>query len=188
MKGLFWVLSTIFFCSHVAAESMQVIGGSSYARECYRLSNAASLTGHAGGADVAVCTKAVRNGGLRKADLIATYVNRGILYVAMEDYKKAARDYNKAIKLSDNVAEAYVNRGNLWFMAKRYTEAINDYDKSLSAGLKQAHIALLNRGMAYESLGRLSEAQQSYLAALERVEDWSEATSRLARVNKKLSK
>lgn len=180
------LLPGIFYCSQVAAESMQVIGSSSYARDCYRSSNAASLTGHAGGADIKVCTKAIRSGGLRKKDLIATYVNRGIIYVAMQDYQKAARDYNKAIELSDDVAEAYVNRGNLWFVAQHYNKAIEDYDRSLAEGLTQAHVALLNRGMALEILGKLDEAKQSYLAALERVENWPEATSRLARVNKKL--
>ena len=100
----------------------------------------------------------------------------------------AAKDYNRAIRLSDNVSEAYVNRGNLWFIAQRYQEAIADYDKSLEQEFPQAHVALLNRGMAYEALGRLVQAKEGYLAALELIEGWSEAQSRLERVNKKLLK
>lgn len=170
------------------ANSMQVIGASSIAQECYRLSAASTLTGHASRSDIKVCNNAIINGQLRKKDLIATHVNRGIIYVALENFKMAAKDYNRAIKLSDNVSEAYVNRGNLWFMAQRYQEAIADYDKSLEQEFAQAHVALLNRGMAYEALGKFSQAKEGYLAALERIDGWSEAQSRLERVNKKLLK
>lgn len=168
------------------AESMQVIGGNSYAVQCYRASTASSLNGSAGRADLKACTMAIRNGGLRKRDLIATHVNRGIVYVALGDFKKAARDYNRAIKLSDNQAEAYVNRGNLWFIAKRHEEAIADYTKALEQNFPQAHVAFLNRGMAHETLGNLLEAKADYLAALDRIEGWSEAQMRLDRVNRKL--
>lgn len=170
------------------ANSMQVIGAGSIAQECYRLSSASTMTGHASGADIKVCNKAIRHGKLTNRDLIATHVNRGIIYAALENYKMAAKDYNRAIDLSDNVSEAYVNRGNLWFIAKRYQEAIADYDKALEQEFAQAHIAHLNRGMAYEILGKLVQAKDNYLAALELIDGWSEAQSRLERVNKKLLK
>jgi tetratricopeptide (TPR) repeat protein len=168
------------------ANSMQVIGAASIAQECYRLSATSTMTGHATGADIKVCNNAIRHGKLTKRDLIATHVNRGIIYVALENYKMAAKDYNRAIDLSDNVSEAYVNRGNLRFIAKRYQEAIADYDKALVQEFAQAHIAHLNRGMAYETLGKLVEAKDNYLSALERIDGWSEAQWRLERVNKKL--
>jgi tetratricopeptide (TPR) repeat protein len=189
MKNLFYSAGiALLVTTPVIAGSMQVIGAGSIAQECYRLSSASSMTGHASGADIKVCNNAIRNGNLRKRDLIATHVNRGIIYVALENHKLAAKDYNRAIDLSDNVSEAYVNRGNLWFTAKRYQEAIEDYDKSLEQEFSQAHIAHLNRGMVYETLGKLSQAKENYLAALELKEGWSEALSRLDRVNTKLLK
>lgn len=184
--ALLW--SSYLWSTAASSNSMQVIGASSIAQECYRLSAASALTGHASSSDVKVCNNAIRHGNLRKKDLIATHVNRGIIYVARENFKMAAKDYNRAIRLSDNVSEAYVNRGNLWFIAQRYQEAIADYDKSLEQEFPQAHVALLNRGMAYEALGRLVQAKEGYLAALELIEGWSEAQSRLERVNKKLLK
>ena len=189
MKNLIYSMVLVLLMpSSVAAGSMQVIGAGSIALECYRLSSASSMTGHASGADIKVCNSAIRNGKLRKRDLIATHVNRGIIYVALENYQMAAKDYNRAIDLSDNVSEAYVNRGNLWFMAERYQDAIEDYDKSLEQEFSKAHIAHLNRGMVYETIGKLSQAKENYLAALELREGWSEAQSRLDRVDRKLLK
>ncbi|MFT5608931.1 MAG: tetratricopeptide (TPR) repeat protein [Parvicella sp.] len=179
---------TNFWSAPATANSMQVIGAGSIAQECYRLSAASTMTGHASGADIKVCNKAIRHGKLTKRDLIATHVNRGIIYVALENYQMAAKDYNRAIDLSDNVSEAYVNRGNLRFIAKRHQEAIADYDKALEQEFAQAHIAHLNRGMAYETLGKLVQAKDNYLAALELIDGWSEAQSRLDRVSKKLLK
>jgi len=178
--------STYLWSVPASANSMQVIGADSIAQECYRRSTASSLTGHASNSDIKVCNHAIRNGKLRKRDLIATHVNRGIIYVALENFKMAAKDYNRAIRISDNVSEAYVNRGNLWFIAQRYQEAIADYDKSLEQEFAQAHIALLNRGMAYETLGKFVQAKEDYLAALELRDGWPEAQSRLERVNRKL--
>jgi len=180
------LLGTLVLNSSVHAESMQVLGGNSMAMECYRLSTVATMTGHSSSADVRVCNQAIRHANLRKRDLIATYINRGILYVAQEDYKRAAKDYNRALGMSDNVAEAYVNRGNLWFMAQRYTEAIADYDKSLELEIGQSHVAYLNKGMAYEILGKFELARENYLAALAKVEEWPIALEKLDRVNKKI--
>ena len=188
MKLCLAIIIVSAWAGEAVAQSMQVIGGNSYARECFQLSSSASLSGSAGRTDVEVCDKALAHGGLKRKDLVATYVNRGVLKVAIEDFVGAAQDYNRAIELSGDTAEAYINRGNLWFVSGRYAEAIADYDKSLELGLYQAHVALLNKGMALESLGNLTEAKEAYSAALERNPEWTQASSRLARVNRKLDR
>ena len=187
ISKLRWLLVlTVIFPLSGYAQSLQVIGGNSLAKDCYEVSSLASLNGSASRVDLDVCTRAITDGGLKKKDLVATYVNRGIIYVAMQDFPSAARDYERAIGLSSNVAESYVNRGNLWFLAKRFDEAIQDYERALQLDFSKTHIALLNRGMAKESLGELKEAQQDYLAALNLVEGWPTALAKLERVNRKL--
>ena len=182
--SLFFVLYSGF----APAQNMQVIGGSSYARDCYQASNAAALTGSASRVDVENCDNALHYGGLKKRDLIATYVNRGVVHMAMENFTEAAKDYNKALELNPKVAEAYVNRGNLWFMVSRYQEAIEDYGQSLELGFAQTHIALLNRGMVHEITGSFEMAKDDYLQALSHKSEWPIAKQKLERVNKKIIK
>ena len=165
---------------------MQVIGGGSFARECYLASVTATLSGTAGHADIESCNQALSHGGLRKRDKVATYVNRGVLHVAMENYQHAAKDYNRAIKMDPGVAEAYVNRGNLWFLVNHFDKAIVDYDRSLELGFGRPHVALLNRGMAYENTGKFVDARKDYVAALALVAGWAPALQKLDRVNKKI--
>ena len=188
MTKLLPVLAAILllWSSSASAQSMIVIGGDSYAKECFQLSNQASMTGIVGTSDIEVCDKAINYASLKLSDLVATYVNRGVLKVRTGDLKGAVQDYNRAIEIQPTTAEAFINRGNLWFTAQHYQEAIADYDKSLELKLRKAHIALLNKGMALEGMGQLTQAKENYLAALERNPDWSTALSKLERVSKKL--
>ena len=170
------------------AQSMQVIGGGSIAEECFRASAMAARTGIADGRDLISCDKALQHGSLDRTDLIATYVNRGVINVALQNYRDAAKDYNRALRLNPDTAEAYLNRGNLWYIANRDDEAISDYDKSLALDFSKAHVALLNKGIVYESQGNFEQAKINYLAALEKVEDWPSALQKLAQVNEKINK
>lgn len=180
------VYAGTIFSPVAIAQSMQVIGGGSFAKECFQAANTASMTGFAGRDDVEVCDRAISYGALNKNNLVATYVNRGVIKVALEEYQGAVRDYNKALELNDESAEAYMNRGNMWFISNRFAEAIEDYDRSLALDVSKPHVAILNKGMALEGLGKLNEARSNYLAALQMVEDWPTAQSKLDRVNRKL--
>lgn len=185
-KFIILILLSVIWSGVAFAQNMQVIGGSSFARDCYHASTAAALTGSASRVDVENCDNALHYGGLKKRDLIATYVNRGVVHMAMENFTDAVKDYNKALELNPDVAEAYVNRGNLWFMVSRYQEAIDDYGQSLELGFAQTHIALLNRGMVHEITGKFSMAKDDYLAALSQKSEWPIALQKLERVNKKI--
>jgi len=180
------VFLSCLFISVANAQSSSIFGSNGDAKECYAASTNASMTGFASGVDIASCDKAIQYGSLRINDLVATYVNRGILRGAMGDLAAAARDYEKAIRLSPDVAEAYINRGNLWFIAKRYEQAIADYDKSIELNVIKPYVAFLNRGMAYEFMGKYPQARQNYLQALELRQEWKAAEDRLARVTRKM--
>ena len=187
--GLFCIIcSNVVYCNLAFAQSMQVIGGGSIAQECFRASANAARTGIAGSRDLTACDNALQHGSLKRPDLIATYVNRGVINVALQNYRDAAKDYNKALRLDPDTAEAYLNRGNLWYIARRDDEAISDYDKSLEFDFPKAHVAFLNKGIVYESQGNLEQAKINYMAALERFEDWPSALKKLERVNEKIDK
>jgi tetratricopeptide (TPR) repeat protein len=166
--------------------SSTVIGGGSLARECYDLSQHAAISRSASRIDVAVCDKAVFQGSLNKAELAATYSNRGVIYMAMEQLKEAYRDYNRAIEIDPLLAEAYINRGNLWFAVQKFEEAVSNYDKALELGASKNFVALLNRGLAHESLGGFLKAREDYISALAVKPEWPLAKEKLERVERKI--
>jgi tetratricopeptide (TPR) repeat protein len=169
------------------AQSGMVIGGDSFAAECYSQSQVAILTSNANRHDLEPCNRAISDGALRRKYLVASHVNRGAIHMAMGDGKLALDDLNRALELDDKTGEAYVNRGNLWFLGKQFANAVADYDLALKLGVGQTHVAHLNRGMAQEQMGKLEEAKADYQASLNYAVGWTEAESRLTRVIEKIN-
>ncbi|MCA2885319.1 serine protease [Microcystis sp. M043S1] len=88
----------------------------------------------------------------------AWYYNRGILYYNQQKYDLALSDYNKAIDINPNYAEAYYNRGILYKNLQKYDLALSDYSKAIDINP--------NLAVAYNSRGILYSDQQKYELAL----------------------
>jgi tetratricopeptide (TPR) repeat protein len=73
------------------------------------------------------------------------YIHSGDSKLNLGDIKEAIIDYNKAIEIDPNFAEAYINRGNAKSKLQDYIEAIADYTKALSINPSLV-LALSNRG------------------------------------------
>lgn len=173
------------YSSLASAQSTVILGDNDNAKDCYEASIGASQGWGASFSDLENCDDALRIGQMRTRDVVATHVNRGIIYVALGKLDRAVEDYNRAIEVHSNFPEAYLNRGNLLFMTERYSEAITDYDKAIQLNLRQMHILYLNRGMAYELMGSFDSAEKDYLSALEIAPEWNMAAEKLEQVNKK---
>ena len=173
--------------SAVLAQSVTILGQSEDARECYFSAQIAIQMRSASRSDIETCNSALQSQNLGLRDKAATYINRGVINVALENYQKAVDDYATAEKLFPEFGAIHVNRGNLFFLSEVYDGAIREYNKALEMGVPQQSVAYLNRGMAYEKLGRLEEAKTDYLQAIELSPDWKQAQSKLERVNKKLN-
>jgi len=189
MKALVRISLLILSCFavNVIAQSMMVLGGGSYARDCFNAAGLATMVNSASSRDVEPCTMAIQHGQLNLRDMAATRVNRGIVFAAMEDYKKAAADYQMALKVAPELPEIYVNIGNLYFLSKRFDLAIEHYSSALERNLARSQVALVNRGMAYEYLGDLSQAENDYLASLEAAPEFRLAKNKLDRVKRKIA-
>jgi len=81
------------------------------------------------------------------------YFEKGNAKIDKTDYRGAIQDYNKAIELNPNHANAYFARG----LAKRklgdYRGAIQDFDKTIELDSDLAP-AYANRGLAKIGLGQ----------------------------------
>ena len=163
-------------------QSMSVIGGGSYARNCFMASTLAIQLNSASREDIEECNQAILHGRLTRKDLLATYVNRGILYGAMEDYQKAFKDYSTAIELDPETGEVYVNLGNLYLLSRKYDVAIRQYTTAIELNLTKNHIAHFNRAMAYENNKDFDSAAADYRRAIELSPEWALPQLRLERL------
>ena len=82
----------------------------------------------------------------RKAHLFFQEIEKG-------DYDRATEDYNKAIKLSPQLAETYYNKGVLYRRQGDYDQAIENYTKATETNPHLAP-AYINRGFAYMKRGK----------------------------------
>ena len=99
--------------------------------------------------------------GRRKASSMA-WNNRGLAYFQKKSYSKALSDFNKAIQLNPQYANAYNNRGLTYFNRKDYDKAIADFNKAVQLNPDLA-VAYNNRAHAYFQ-------KKSYTKALEDVQ------------------
>ena len=181
----------LFLCalpSVAVAQSITIIGGDSYAKECYMSATLTVQMNSASRSDLANCNRALEYGVLSQRNRMATYVNRGIVYAGMEKYNKAMKDYSTAINMAPETSEAYVNRGNLYFLGALYGRAVTEYTVALDTGLKKEHVAYYNRGMAYEYLKEYGSAEADYRRAIALLPDWTDPHVKLERVLAKVKK
>jgi len=84
---------------------------------------------------------------LEKEAIAVIYFNLGYLEYSFNNLKGAIKNYDEAIKLNPNLAEAYNNRGNAYYNKGEFEKAIEDYTKAINLNPNYA-IAYYNRGNA----------------------------------------
>jgi len=162
------------------SQSMMILGGNSHAEACYRSAGLAAQFSHAGRDDLDECNKAIELGALALPDRVATYVNRGIVHAAREDYSAAVADYRRAEKMNPDSPEVAINMGNLWFLSGHYKEAVERYAFALEhSAERHLPVAHYNRGMALEKAGDTLAAIKDYEAALNMSPEWARVQKRL---------
>ena len=103
------------------------------------------------------------------------YIERGLLYVKMSDYERAAQDFEKAVEVDDKDPYAHSNLTRVYRLMNRMGEAVkhgklavenSDHDPSTY------HYSML--GNVYRQLHRYEEALQVYLECWNRFPDQRE--------------
>ena len=128
-------------------------------------------------------TTALWNDHLRREFRPRVLNNRGLSYEAISDFESAMRDYNLALRLNDEYAEAYCSRGNLHRRFGRYESAIADYDQALRNEHPYPKYVFVWQGMALEGLGKRREAMDAFRRALSIDPEFKLAKSHLERLS-----
>ena len=159
----------------VAATS--VIGGG-YGKSCYE----AAEFGKSFRAGVEACNTALSQEALTVTDRAATLVNRGIVQMQAKNHAAAIADYDAAIRLRPQTAEAYVNKGiALLHLGGRDAEAVALLTLGLERDPARPEIAYYTRGIANELIGATRNAYEDFARAVELAPNWADAIKELAR-------
>ncbi|MGB7404549.1 MAG: tetratricopeptide repeat protein [Pacificimonas sp.] len=160
-----------------ASGAITVVGNSDGAL-CYESAKRAQTSATA----LATCTKALEEGALSKRDKTATFVNRGIVHVHRGDVALGLADYETALAMDANLAEAHTNRGiALWRTNGSLTDALAALDRGIALGTAEPEVAHFMRAVVHEDLGNLENAYLDYKRALEIAPGWELAQVELSR-------
>lgn len=163
-----------------ALANTTVIGGG-FAEDCSKSAKAVSsnLTPHAEA--IHECTLALDTEILGTHDLASTYVNRGVLHLAMGQYGDALKDFDAAIGIEPQLGEAFVNRGAALIGQGHDAAGIAEIDRGLALNPSEPEKAYFNRALAKERLNDLKGAYYDYKRAVELKPGWVMAEAELAR-------
>lgn len=152
-----------------AIAGVTVIGSSS-ARLCYLAAESIAMPGLQ---EIRQCDIALTEESSDRHNLIATYVNRGILHLRRGNVSGALSDFDEALRRDPNEAEAYLNRGSALLRSDHRREAVAMFSQAIEHNTRRPALAHYGRAMAYELLGDARAAYYDYRRASELDPDWS---------------
>ncbi len=173
----------ILIAAALAATSFPAIGavvvvGSSAARQCYE-SAASPVDPSARSIDR--CNEAIATASIPYDDVVATYVNRGILKLRSGQVVQAIADFDVAMEMDPNQPEAYLNKGAALIRQNNPRDALPLFTVALERNTNRPAIAHFGRAIANEDLGNIPAAYHDYRRAAELEPGWADAQTELAR-------
>lgn len=152
-----------------SANAAIVTLGAGLARSCYEASQAQDNSPEA----IRTCDRALEEQALDRHDLVATHVNRGILHYLSNDLASANRDYDAALAINPNEAEAWLNKAFAALKGGNDEVAMPLFVKAIDLRTVRPALAYYGRGVALENRGRLREAYADLLRARDLDPKWS---------------
>jgi tetratricopeptide (TPR) repeat protein len=186
--GAVAVMGALTVPAAASAQAIAVFGGG-WGEACWRAALASTFI-HMDSAveearwkadSIANCDAALSGAVLGLKDLASTYVNRGILEMSRENYKVAEGNFHSALAYIPNLPEAHVDMGSTLIDQHRYPEGIKETELGLSLGSKEPQRGWYNLGIAYERMGNLQKAYDSYRQASALDPKWQDPKDEMAR-------
>lgn len=161
-----------------ATDAAAVTIGDSFARGCFE----AAAKGRSLKQGLRVCDSALIDETLGPEHRAATLVNRGVVQMQARRLAAAIADFDEAIRLRPETAEAYINKAiALQRMGGRDDEAVELLSEGLVRNPMRPEIAYYQRAVANEELGRIREAYEDFSRAAALAPDWPDPAEQLQR-------
>lgn len=93
--------------------------------------NAKACNNKSGVEAIADCTAVIESLRYSGAMLAVVFNNRGRAYNNQKDYARAIADFDEAIRLDPQFAQAFVRRGGAYYFKKDYAHGIADFDEAI---------------------------------------------------------
>ena len=105
-------------------------------------------------------------------DYADVYSSRGFVKARLGQYEGAIVDFNKALRLKPDFADAYAYRGRGLAMLElgRYENAISDFDVVLRLNPDSVEVYTVRGFAKWMSIGRISDARKDIQIALKLAE------------------
>ena len=172
------VLAAMLAAISVPATASVMVIGNSAARRCFEAADS-PLSPQV--SDIRGCDGAIREEALSREDLVATYVNRGILKLRRDMIPESIADFDTAIGMNPNQPEAYLNKGAALIRQENAGEALRLFTIALERNTTRPELAHYGRAVANETLGNTRDAYNDYVRASELRPDWEEPRAELSR-------
>lgn len=147
-----------------AVSAAETALGISAAHLCYEYATQDNVSARRA---VDTCSKAIESEPLTTRDLAATYSNRGIVQAQRGRYAQAIQDYDRALAINPILVHAIINRANSRTRMKQFKEALTDYDLAAFYSEGRNDLVFYNRALLFLQMGRLENARDDLLRALE---------------------
>lgn len=161
----------------VAASASVVTLGTGYAEGCYHAAEDRDARRSA----MDTCNRAMTDQGLDQHDRVATYVNRGILYLIRGSVKEANADFDAALAIDPREPDAWLNKAIAHARFGRTADALPYVAKALELNTSRPAIAYFVRAMALEDSGNVAGAYYDLKRAQALDPKWAEPTIELKR-------
>jgi len=186
--GAVAVLGAVCLPAAASAQAIQVFGGG-FGESCWRAALASTFIhmdsaveeAHWKSASILTCDDALSSGSLDRRDTAATWINRGILEMSRERYDIAEKNFDSALTLLPKLPEAHVDLGSTLINMKKYDEGVKETELGIELRTKEPERAWYNLGIAYERLGNVQKAYESYRQASILDPKWQEPKDELTR-------
>jgi tetratricopeptide (TPR) repeat protein len=165
----------VFAMPKTADAAVSVIGSGS-AQLCYD----GAENGGSAGEYLTYCNQAL-NEVLSIHDRAATYINRGVLRLALNETDAALKDFDSGLAIGPDLSEGYVDRGAALIEKKQYAEALASINRGIELGAKKPELAYYDRAIANEGLGDIPAAYKDYQQALAVQPNFAMASDELKR-------
>lgn len=165
------------FAASPAVSGITVLGNS-LGRSCYEAArdNNGSLSALLG------CDAALDAGTMSAHDVVATFVNRGIVKINANRHRDAIADFDRAIALNPNEPESYLNKASaIVRMGGDTQQAIALFSEALQRDTRKPEFAYFGRAIAHEVSGDVTSAYRDYQRARQANPKWEDPQRELTR-------